>query len=628
MMQKLTLAHIFGGLNNKDKVIVIDENGNLLPTSTSIGELTDAAGLEKDNIFTGINTFEKGIILSSETDDVILSRTNSSNNTSTSLVLANEDAGSIKEVYIKVNEADIELGVDDTSIKLAPTATDPSDLEAVREIKYTTTPTSSYALQFPIVEQFLAYRYRYKNAPVEVVAFMSDLLNLDTQSIKVGKFAATQAYIEFLNKYSTSDITSKLYSEASANRSWKLPDKNGTLATTQDIIDANTQIPNDGVGDNKLATDNKIGSIAATNTLLSKTHVNVLDFIEELYTLATGAYTEGAGIDITNGVISIDLAAFAPTTAVSILSSVSAKFGIGSANIDATGSGIIVYGSNGIKYDGATIATILTNSDANSLMPKQWILDQLSSVAVGGGGIKPAVNKITDLKALNTTEVADYPDKVMILVEEEGLYRFDRESTIEDTSMSSKSVIAPTTGVGRWMKLSNKLNAHDLLDVLQGGTTGEYYHLTLAQHTFLTSILSSQLVTANVAKKMLYNGTSYVDAPSNIKYVGYGTPTLLSGDEHVAMIAPPVPTISAKTSSGFTMSWTNITGNQGYIVTISSSVAILSSYDNLVLTTDTSSLVVTGLTPNTTYKIRIATLHANVDKEERTYTKHQETTLA
>jgi hypothetical protein len=78
-------------------------------------------------------------------------------------------------------------------------------------------------------------------------------------------------------------------------------------------------------------------------------------------------------------------------------------------------------------------------------------LKDVTGLEAGGGtGIFEPVQDITALKALDTTTAADWPDKWAILVEDEGqFYRLDRDSAVSE---SLPRIVAPTTGVGRWIR--------------------------------------------------------------------------------------------------------------------------------------------------------------------------------
>jgi hypothetical protein len=94
-----------------------------------------------------------------------------------------------------------------------------------------------------------------------------------------------------------------------------------------------------------------------------------------------------------------------------------------------------------------------------------------------------------------------------------------------------------TTGSVSWA-LVNKAGSsiadlatknHNLLTSMQGGTSGQYYHLTAAEHTYLSNIVNtfggfystvSQTVTAaNTATAILFNSTEYASG------ITIGTPT-------------------------------------------------------------------------------------------------------
>jgi len=99
---------------------------------------------------------------------------------------------------------------------------------------------------------------------------------------------------------------------------------------------------------------------------------------------------------------------------------------------------------------------------------------------------------VADLAAAKA--VTDYIDKMLMLIETMGLYRFDAEAT---TASNDNTIIRPTNiasdaSPGRWIKMSATITDHNLLSGIQGGTTGEYYHLTAAQAGLLAgSALSS-----------------------------------------------------------------------------------------------------------------------------------------
>jgi hypothetical protein len=71
----------------------------------------------------------------------------------------------------------------------------------------------------------------------------------------------------------------------------------------------------------------------------------------------------------------------------------------------------------------------------------------------GGAGTFNPVQDIAALKAINTANEEIIKDKWAIIVEDEGAwYRFDRESAAAE---SLPSIVAPTTGTGRWIKMGS-----------------------------------------------------------------------------------------------------------------------------------------------------------------------------
>ena len=149
--------------------------------------------------------------------------------------------------------------------------------------------------------------------------------------------------------------------------------------------------------------------------------------------------------------------------------------------------------------DGYAVETTLTSNTGN-IPTSSAVSTAINNVASGiGGGTKPGVADIAALKALNTTSASDYGDKVMLLVENSGLYRLDRESS---ATADDNFVVAPNTGVGRWIKIAGSVTDHNLSSNIQGGATGEKYHISLAYYNAIPSTASgsNKLVTEDNAK--------------------------------------------------------------------------------------------------------------------------------
>jgi hypothetical protein len=132
-----------------------------------------------------------------------------------------------------------------------------------------------------------------------------------------------------------------------------------------------------------------------------------------------------------------------------------------------------------------------------------------TAVAGVGGALHVPVADLTAAVAVNA---AGRSDKMIMLIETLGLYRFDAENTAVSNNGSTATVIRPTdvatdAAAGRWIKISNIMTSHSLLDGLQGN--GEY-HLSLAERDKLTIIEAGADVTD------LANVTDAIDSATSI----------------------------------------------------------------------------------------------------------------
>ena len=132
-----------------------------------------------------------------------------------------------------------------------------------------------------------------------------------------------------------------------------------------------------------------------------------------------------------------------------------------------------------------------------------------TAVAGVGGALHVPVADLTAAVAVNA---AGRSDKMIMLIETLGLYRFDAENTAVSNNGSTATVIRPTdvatdAAAGRWIKISNIMTSHSLLDGLQGN--GEY-HLSLAERDKLTIIEAGADVTD------LENVTDAIDSATSI----------------------------------------------------------------------------------------------------------------
>ena len=122
------------------------------------------------------------------------------------------------------------------------------------------------------------------------------------------------------------------------------------------------------------------------------------------------------------------------------------------AKIEKSGSGSKIYFISGARYQLVT--------DSLTYILKTINQDPTST------SIKDPVQSIPDLKGLNTSVATEYPDKILIHVEDDGLYRLDRQSgDIDDGDF----IIEPTVGAGRWIKIASTIFDHSLLKGLIGG---------------------------------------------------------------------------------------------------------------------------------------------------------------
>lgn len=125
--------------------------------------------------------------------------------------------------------------------------------------------------------------------------------------------------------------------------------------------------------------------------------------------------------------------------------------------------------------DGYQVETTLAGA-SDKLATSQAIKNYIDALPSGGGSLKTPVADLTTAKAIDTTNATNWEDKCLMLIETLGLYRLDRDSS---ATGDDNLVIQPTTGVGRWLKMTSTQNLHNNLSALQGGTTNEYYHNTL-----------------------------------------------------------------------------------------------------------------------------------------------------
>ena len=131
-------------------------------------------------------------------------------------------------------------------------------------------------------------------------------------------------------------------------------------------------------------------------------------------------------------------------------------------------------------------------NDSGTTTSDLWSASKINTVVTNAtSGLASSLHApVADLTAAVAVNSAGRADKMLMNIESLGLYRFDAESTV---ASNGDQVIRPTdvasdASAGRWIKLSSTINDHNGLGNMQGGTTGQYYHLTSTQYTALNPI--------------------------------------------------------------------------------------------------------------------------------------------
>lgn len=234
-------------------------------------------------------------------------------------------------------------------------------------------------------------------------------------------------------------------------------------------------------GDPTPTTDD-IGQLAGTGD--QKPAINkYLRFISYLLEHVTAAVPTGTGLrKIVGGVenaaaslivnADVDAAANIAQSKIAGLSALLATLAVDSTVVHITGAQVIA----GLKQF-TTPPVVPTPSGGTDATNKDWVETYVASqLGPLSGPIGAGVADAAALRAIDTTAI---PDKQIRLVEDlHALYSFDSTGTGAD---DGNLTIDPTTGPGRWFKSSTSTLSHSALTGLQGGTSGEYYHLTAAQ---------------------------------------------------------------------------------------------------------------------------------------------------
>jgi len=125
-----------------------------------------------------------------------------------------------------------------------------------------------------------------------------------------------------------------------------------------------------------------------------------------------------------------------------------------------------------------------------------------NAIATGSSSLHTPVADLAAAKAVTAGGITGFTDKMLMLIETLGLYRFDAESVSasNDDTVIRPTSIASDASPGRWIKMSSTITDHNLLSGKQGGITGQYYHLTAAEVSKLSGIAAGAQV--NVATNL------------------------------------------------------------------------------------------------------------------------------
>ena len=130
---------------------------------------------------------------------------------------------------------------------------------------------------------------------------------------------------------------------------------------------------------------------------------------------------------------------------------------------------------------------------------------------------------VADLAAAKAVAASGRADKMIMLVESLGLYRFDAEliTASNDGTVVRPTDVASDAAAGRWVKMSSTITDHNNLSGMQGGTTAEYYHLTAAELSKLTGIELLADVTTTAKVGAAINTATTSATPLDADVVGF-----------------------------------------------------------------------------------------------------------
>lgn len=164
--------------------------------------------------------------------------------------------------------------------------------------------------------------------------------------------------------------------------------------------------------------------------------------------------------------------------------------------------------------------------------------DAISGV---GGALHIPVQTIVLARTVPSSERTD---KMIMLVEDSGLYRYDEQATDTDNGNTILKPNDVTTGAGRWIKISATITDHNLLSNIQGGSVGNYYHLTSTQVNKLNGIEDG----ANLYVHPTGDGNLHVPANGTVN-----NNAVLTAGATAGVYTWKMPTTGTVTSIGMTV---------------------------------------------------------------------------
>jgi len=222
------------------------------------------------------------------------------------------------------------------------------------------------------------------------------------------------------------------------------------------------------------------------------------------------------------------------------------------------------------------LAPGVLSSDGVNLLQVQGLIS--TAVSGIGSSIHVPVQNVTAAVAVIAT---DRQDKMIMLIEDFGLYHFDSQSTVtSNNAASNPTVIRPTdiatdAGAGRWIKMTSVLTDHNSLSSLQGGNgTTEFYHLTNTEYvgtgsgtfvrqtspTFITPILG--IASATSINGLILTASTGTFTLGNTKTFTVNNNITLSGnDVGVSFVMPAINGTLALNNQTFTLGSTSIAIN-------------------------------------------------------------------